>query len=221
MGTEISVVYGGSPGTACEIGSKLAELFEQTYSGYLFSDFAKVRRSSESNVYEFYEEVGDLEGRSDMEQRLRALGSGSFTYELNMGFAPSEAHVMVFESSPDFETTVVITFEKQLTSYLFTSEVTHAPFATVLERIGRTLQASCFVAGANYVRWLPLKPKEFINPQVFGDSPQVVGWREGTVDSRLVLEALGAKREWLEKSLHGYDYVSLLGRHEQREKNQR
>jgi hypothetical protein len=142
-------------------------------------------------------------------------------YELNLDFAPSEAYVMLFAPGPELETTAVISFEKQLTSYLFTSEVTEAPFAAVLERIGRTIEASCYVAGADYVRWLPLKPADLTDPEVFESSPQVIGWRDGTVDSTLVLKALGAKREWLEKSLHGYNYVSLLSRHKQREKPQR
>jgi hypothetical protein len=221
MGTHISVVYGCAPGPASAVAAKLADLFERTYSGLLLNDFAKVRKSPESNTFEYYEEVDDLEGRGDMDGRLQALGSGMFTYELNLSFAPSEAQVMLFESGPGPETTAVVTFEKQLTSYLFDSEVTHAPFATVLERIGRTIEASCYVAGANYVRWLPIKPADLADPQVYGSSPQVVGWREAAADDTLVLEALGARREWIEKSLHGYHYVSLLGRQQQRAKLRR
>lgn len=124
---------------------------------------------------------------------------------------------MLFKANAELKTTTVITFEKQLVDYLFTSEVTHAPFAQVLERIARTIQASCYVAGAEYYRWLPLEPKDLADPEALGESPQVVGWREGAIDGARVMEALGAQPEWLEKSLHGYNYVSLLGRYQQRD----
>lgn len=219
MGTQIVCLYGSIPRDCVDAAARLADLFETEYGGELLSEFANVRISSRSGFFQIHGEVNDLNGRADLDARLGADGSGAFSYELDLEFAPTEARIVLFERTVENfaqsgrpETGVAIIFEKELTTYLFTSDVTHAPFATVLERIARALDAPCYIAGTEYDRWRHISPGDLEKPEVFGKSPQVVGWRDGALDAAALMNALGAAPEWLEKSLGGYCYVSLLGR---------
>lgn len=214
MGTEMVTVYGSIAGSVTETAAKLQYLFENEFTGHIKKYSGKVRLDEETGWYESYEEAPDLLDKEDLNQRLLELGAGTFYYELDLGFAPTVAQVMLF---PDRgTTTAVISFEKELASYVFTSEVTHEPYASVLERIARSIDAACYISGGDYERWCALRPSELADPEVYKMSPVVVGWREGTVDTAAVLKTLGAKPEWLEKTLYGYNYLLLFGRYNER-----
>lgn len=218
MGSQISVTYGSIAHPSAETAALIASLFETQYRGVIRRDFAQVSLSSDTGYFRFHGEVDDLRGRPDLDRRLRALGSGAFSYELDAEFASVDAQVLVFSdeskrrAAQSVDTTAVVNFDKELTSYLFTSEVTRSPFVMFLERIAAAIGAQCFIACVECDRWLPMKPSDLLLSEVFGDAPQVVGWVSGAVDENAVLSALSAQAEWVERSLDGYTLVSLLGR---------
>jgi hypothetical protein len=185
--------------------------------GSLENYFADIRYDPDQQKFVFLNETIKLRGEADLMDRLTRQGAGMFACEIDMEFATAIVQVAVF-SGPliSDKTTLRISFDKELTSYLFESEVTAEPFALILERIAEAVESPCFIAGAEYEHWLPLLPGELTDARIFGTSPQVVGWRVGCVERGGVMQALGAVTEWLIESLQGFEMVILIGRHKQR-----
>jgi hypothetical protein len=86
---------------------------------------------------------------------------------------------------------------KELTSYAFSSELTHGAFVSVLEQIAHALKAQCFVATTESDRWRQLGSSDLVRHEVLSDAPQVVGWREGTMAAGTMLNLASIRlRSW-------------------------
>jgi hypothetical protein len=213
MSSIMTAVYGPVSSRPEDVASSILDLFAKEWTGHLESYYARVRFDSDEGSYTFFDETMTLAGKNDLLDRIRNQRSGRFTCETDLGFAPSAIHVAIFTGPlANDGTTIVATFEKELTNYLFTSEVTAVPFALCLERLALAIGSECYLAAPDYDRWLPLPPSMLLKRETFDNSTQFVGWRDGVVDGAQVLAAMGAEPGWMLKTLNGFDIVPLMGK---------
>jgi hypothetical protein len=216
MSSCISAIFNRTDRPASETAQRLIDLFEKELSGYLKSYFASIRFEAAAGSFRFFNETMTLDGKEALLSRLRLEHGGQFAYELNLGFAPSVAYVaLLAEPGNDREMTVHVTFEKEFTSYVLSSEVAEVPFILILERIARSISSDGFVAGFYEDHLVQLPSGWLTKPDTLIQPPLILCWNDRISDGQAVIQALGAKPEWLQSTLNGFFFVSLSGRYDE------
>jgi len=212
MGVYISSIFGLVSSSPEEVAASVLDLTGEAFEGELSFEYAKVRYNKNKNDFEFYEEESDLEGRDDLLARLVRDGAGMWTCQLDLQFAPSEVDFAVFVGPGDnVGTTLICTFEKELTSYLTDYNAPRASFATVLARIADRIGADSFVAGAEIETWLPLPGDVVTACNELVDCPYVVGWREGAVgDEAAIASSFRVSPSSILRSTYSFRFVLLF-----------
>jgi hypothetical protein len=215
MGTQIATTFGSLPGTAAAVAARTHEFLENAYGATLGSYFADVVYDIDRGSYDVRNDTYDLRDAEDTRERLLSRGGGSFEYEAFVGFATVDLHIMLYadvEGAAPGTTTMAVTFNKELSSYLFTSDVPHAPFAALLVKMAAAVEAPCFVTEAEPMCLRFLRLSDLVKPGLFEPPPLVLGWKDGAVATKDVLSSFDFDSSWVERTLSGYCYVSRLGR---------
>jgi hypothetical protein len=208
----IDVIYSAVSRSADAIAHSMNELLFLQYSDtYMRNYFGELCFDQANGSYEPVNESLDLKGSEDLEERIRRLGSGRWTLDVNLGFAPVVLDIGVFADPPgSAEISTIVTTDPATTAFLEEFKEAHPLYAVFLVRVATAVGADMFIGALERDTWRCLTLKEFTDRQSWPLGTYVMGWRSGLTHLRELLEKWNLPASQVARTTLGYHFITLI-----------